>query len=93
MKELSIEAKAKAYDDVREKIAIRFGSNVAEEIFSEFEESEDERIRNLIYCLIRDRSDNKKLLEHNGVSVEEALAWLEKQSKDSTVLSNSSKNS
>lgn len=42
-------------------------------------ESEDERIRNLIYCLIRDRSDNGKLLEANGCSVEKALAWLEKQ--------------
>lgn len=42
-------------------------------------ESEDERIRNLIYCLIRDRSDNRKLLEHNGVSVDKALAYLEKQ--------------
>ena len=37
MKELSIEEKAKAYDEVREKIAIRFGSNVADEIFYQFE--------------------------------------------------------
>lgn len=41
MKELSIEEKAKAYDNVREKIAIRFGCNVAKEIFSEYEESEE----------------------------------------------------
>lgn len=39
------EEKAKAYDEVREKIALRFGSNVAEEIFSEFEMNEDDRIR------------------------------------------------
>ena len=45
MKELSVKEKAKAYDKVREKIALRFGSNVSEEIFSEYEESEDERIR------------------------------------------------
>lgn len=44
MKDLSIEEKARAYDEVREKITIRFGSNVAGEIFSQFEMSEDEKI-------------------------------------------------
>lgn len=48
-------------------------------VILEPKESEDERIRNLIYCLIRDRSDNRKLLEHNGVSVDDALAYLERQ--------------
>lgn len=57
---------------------------VLESLFPELKESEDERIRNLIYCLIRDRSDSKKLLEHNGVSVDEALAWLEKQGQNPT---------
>lgn len=52
MKELSMEEKAKAYDEAREKIAVRFGTNVAEEIFSEFEESEDERIRKEIIDFI-----------------------------------------
>jgi hypothetical protein len=42
---MTTEEKAKAYDKVREKIAIRFGSNVAKEIFSEYEETKDERIR------------------------------------------------
>ena len=50
-----------------------------DKIFPELYESEDERIRNLIYCLIRDRTDNRKLLEHNGVSVDDALAYLERQ--------------
>ena len=45
----------------------------------ELAESKDERIRNLIYCLIRDRRDNRILLEQNGVSVDDALAYLEKQ--------------
>jgi len=52
MKELTIEEKAKAYNKVREKIAIRFGSNVADEIFSEYEESEDEKIRKEIMDFI-----------------------------------------
>ena len=79
MKELSIEEKAKAYDEVREKIAIRFGSNVAEEIFSEYEESEDEKvikfITNELACL--------RAIEITGSNRYEeltnAIAWLEKQ--------------
>lgn len=54
-------------------------------VILEPKESEDERIRNLLYCLIRDRSDNGRLLEHNGVSVDMALAWLEKQGKPKMV--------
>lgn len=56
-----------------------------DEVFPELKESGDERIRNLIYCLIRDRSDNRKLLEHNGVSVDDALSYLEKQKEQKTV--------
>lgn len=52
-----------------------------ETLIPELKESENERIRNLLYCLIRDRSDNGKLLEHNGVSVDMVLAWIEKQGK------------
>lgn len=33
MKELTIEYKAKAYDEAYKKVAVRFGSNVADEIF------------------------------------------------------------
>ena len=75
MKELSIEQKAKAYDEVREKIAIRFGSNVAEEIFSEYEESEDERIRkNCIHFLELQKQHHAATFE-----IEECIDWLEKK--------------
>lgn len=50
-----------------------------ETLIPELRENEDERIGDLIFCLIRDRSDNRKLLEHNGVSVAEALSYLEKK--------------
>ena len=76
MKELSIEEKAKAYDEVREKIAIRFGSNVADEIFSQFEMSEDERIRKAIIVYLRSILSNKK---YGDKSIEYWIAWLEKQ--------------
>lgn len=48
-------------------------------VIIELKESDDERIKNLIYCIVRDRSDVGKLLEANGCSVEKALSWIEKQ--------------
>ena len=74
MKELSIEEKARAYDEVREKIAIRFGSNVADEIFSQFEESEDEKVRKAIIELVRQSSEVLDKQNQNNM-----IAWLEKQ--------------
>jgi len=91
MKELSIEQKAKQYDEAIERAkkvlldCTPEEQKVVEYIYPELAESEDERIRNLIYCLIRDRSDNGKLLEHNGCSVEKALTWLEKQGEKNPV--------
>ena len=70
---MTTEQKAKAYDQVREKIALRFGSNVAEEIFSKFEDSEDERIRK---ALIR---FHKSTIDVDGIKGDDVLAWLEKQ--------------
>lgn len=75
MKELTIEQKAKAYDKVREKIDLRFGSNVAEEIFSEFEESEDEKIRKAIIKFIK----VSKLEWENYSDYSSWIAWLDKQ--------------
>ena len=65
------EEKAKAYDKAREKIAVRFGTNVAEEIFSEFEESEDEKIRKEIIQSIK----GNMVVLHKA----KCIAWLEKQ--------------
>lgn len=70
--------KAKAYDKVREKIAIRFGSNVADEIFSQFEMSDDERIRKAIIKMIANIAGGFPF-ETYGIIKKEALAWLEKQ--------------
>ena len=76
MKELSIEEKANAYDNVRNKIAARFGSNVAQEIFSEYEESEDEKIRKKIIDLIQEVGEDDSYHVNCFVDM---LAWLEKQ--------------
>ena len=84
MKELSIEQKAKAYDEVREKIALRFGSNVAEEIFSKFEEPEDEKIKETLISFVKDKSEfyggDWKIGDFTETQV---LAWLEKQGQKS----------
>ena len=76
MKELSIEEKAKAYDKVREKIALGFGSNVADEIFSQFEMSEDERIRKWLIGYFQ----RNKIAEN--IKTHDILAWLEKQGSE-----------
>lgn len=73
MKELSIEQKAEAYNKVREKIALRFGSNVAEEIFSEFELSKEERMKRAILGFLED-CDCEPIL---GIEIKDAIAWLE----------------
>lgn len=75
---MNTEQKARAYDEVREKIALRFGSNVAEEIFSEFEMSGDERVRKEIIKLVKFYYGSSLALKHT-VSKDEILAWLEKQ--------------
>lgn len=88
MKELSIEERAKAYDSLREKIAIRFGSNVAKEIFSEFDESDDERIRKDLIIYLRSILSNKK---YGDKFIEDWITWLEKQGKTFPILSNVSR--
>ena len=72
------EDKAKAYDKVRKKIAIRFGSNVADEFFAEFEESEDEKVRKALLELVHDTTGDELWIDYN-VHKEEALDWLERQ--------------
>lgn len=90
MKELSIKEKAKAYDKVRDKIAIRFGSNVAKEIFSEYEESEDEKIRKSIIHLVKKSHEQGGYALHKDES-EKMLDWLEKQSKNNIGISEATK--
>ena len=78
MKELSIEEEAKAYDEVRKKIAIRFGSNVADEIFYQFGMSEDEMIRKELLDFCKNRAEyypNDPKYEN----ISAWIAWLEKQ--------------
>lgn len=76
-----LEKKAKAYDDVKEKIALRFGSNVAEEIFSEYEMNEDEKVRKAIIKILNEIVVDFNYKEYLNISynIKDMVAWLEKQ--------------
>lgn len=88
MKELSIEEKAKAYDNAIER-AIKHRNNdgltleqyeTIDIIFPELAESEDERIRKWI----RKELESKYVVDNivNNVMADKALAWLEKQDEN-----------
>ena len=65
------------YEEAYRKVAVRFGSSVANEIFPEFTESEDERIHELVTKII-----GWYHVSHNyftEISKEKVMAWLEKQ--------------
>ena len=84
MKELSIEEKAKRYDEaiIRAKSLIgdtiieETGQHIVEVLFPELKESEDERIRKALIDYFR-WNPNSQLL--NEFTNREVFAWLEKQ--------------
>jgi hypothetical protein len=89
MKELSIEQKAKAYDETIEKLRNFYRDydtisrliNVKEELANlipELKESEDEGIRKALVELVHDTTGDSLWVDYN-VHKEDALAWLEKQ--------------
>lgn len=78
MKELSIEQKAKAYDEALKVLHkydganIMFSQSLKEEMFPELKESEDEKTRAEIIRFIQMEVENE-------IVVNKWLAWLEKQ--------------
>lgn len=86
MKELSIEEKAKRYDEAieRAKGLVDFCSDnelkTLEFVFPELKESEDERIRKSIINLVIKSAQNGGMALHKWES-QQMLAWLEKQDK------------
>ena len=86
MKELSINEKAKAYDEAIERAKKLYGNEIAEEIFHELKECDDERIKkNCIHFLELQKQHHAATFE-----IEECIDWLEKQCETSPILSNSS---
>lgn len=81
MKELTIEEKAKKYDEAIKKAkyyydegkTLEYANDIVSDIFSELKESEDERIR-------KETISALKYANHKGV-YDKHIAWLEKQSQ------------
>lgn len=75
MKELSINEKAKAYDEAIERAKKLYGNGIAEEIFHELKEDDTERIRkNCIHFLELQKQHHAATFE-----IEECIGWLKKQ--------------
>ena len=92
MKELSIEEKAKRYDEALERMkswvngehpeCFTEAQKTAEFIFPELKESEDDRIRKILIHIVKGACNKYDMTYHyQGVEVgeEKLLAWLEKQ--------------
>lgn len=88
MKELSIEEKARAYDEAI-KIAKEINnehraqpSNVMTRVFPELAKSEDDRIRE---ALLEYFNEQCAMSDWNGIYGYQVVAWLEKQSEQKSV--------
>jgi len=76
---LQVKDKMKEFIKAYKKVAVRFGSNVADEIF--LKESKDEKIRK---ALIKYFSEGMEYLSIIPYNKEQCVAWLEKQ-KESNI--------
>ncbi len=87
MKELSIEEKARAYDEALEKtkqIIMDYDydehDNVFMEIFPELRESEDKMVKNCISMILTDANETRFNDFHTTLA--DCLAWLERQNSN-----------
>ena len=84
MKELSIEQKAKAYDEALKKAKDMLSYKEVrredmEYLFPELKESEDERMLREIKRYIKEQGDKPTGLPNGTAAVADMIAWLEKQ--------------
>lgn len=84
MEKLSIEEKAKRYDEAIERAKIqhqyswvKHSREVAEEIFPELKENEDEKVRKWLIDTIKEVPDDS--IEWDVIDKSDVLSWLEKQ--------------
>ena len=88
MKELSIEQKAKAYDEAIERArewakqpTVWNSEDICQKIFPELKESEDESIRKDIYIYLDWLDGRKDCAPRGKYTIKDMIAWLEKQSE------------
>lgn len=72
-----METYEKKYKEAKDKVAARFGINVAKEIFTDLYESEDERIRKAIIDIIKSQKEQQCHID--STIYDEMIARLEKQ--------------
>jgi hypothetical protein len=76
----NMDAYEKKYKEANDKVAARFGTNVAKEIFADLYESEDENIRNWLLNLVQSLPDKGLIFSsYDDIEKAKVLAWLEKQ--------------
>ena len=75
--------KEKAYDEAVERAKKIYGNSIAEEIFPELKESEDERIKKAIIEFFESEDDNTT---YSLVRKKDIIAWLEKQGEQKPTL-------
>ncbi len=68
----------KKYEDANKRVATRFGSDVARELFPDLYESEDERIRKTLIRIFK-KADMGGKIFGEGITYKQVVAWLEKQ--------------
>ena len=85
MKLLTIEEKAKAYDEAIERAKKLYDNGITEEIFPELKEDDTERIRKDLIQWFDEFPD----IIWRGHYKKDIIAWLEKQGETSPILSNS----
>ena len=97
MKELSIEEKAKRYDEAIERAryweknpTVWSSDDICQKLFPELKGSDDERIRKWI----RKELESKYVVDNivNNVMADKALAWLDKQGEQKPAWSKEDKN-
>ena len=93
MKELTIEQKAKAYDEALKVLHkydganIMFTQDLKEEMFPELkEEDEDEKIRKAI--IEHFAGSHSSMYPYKGFTKEQIITWLEKQDEDKKEINN-----
>ena len=75
--------KAEAYDKAIERAKKLYGNGIAEEIFTELKESEDERIKKAIIEFFESEDDNTT---YSLVRKKDIIDWLEKQGEQKPTL-------
>ena len=70
----------KKYKEANDKVAARFGTNVAKEIFTDIYESEDENVRKWLLNLVQSLPDKGLIFSsYDDIEKAKVLAWIERQ--------------